>query len=342
MYKITSLVIAEASKIKKTGKETPPPADPKSAPHYLEKTIPQQFLIGKEKVKIDGYTTELMVKTYHPDAILVEGTIELSELFTEKTLEIKAKLIKACLASAKKNGAREDMAEEYTIYQISGYSGDPELFLQQSGHEIARLLKAEKMPLDEKEVEYTLSFQFKYNKDDLMIVDWDGAFVFDPSGEFKEDIELLSLANYQLLRYRILDEDLSERMKKISKVVQLDKTKLWGLIPSKEVTEEFKDLIKIRTQSISQFDSLESTMKLKGDWYSARIYGLISKKFRLESWKEAVKEKMDSLEDVYDIAAENLGMSKLQRLELVQIWAFFFLQIGWLTILILEFFYYAK
>ncbi|HBM45945.1 MAG: hypothetical protein UT05_C0001G0078 [Parcubacteria group bacterium GW2011_GWF2_38_76] len=342
MFKITSFVIAEAAKIKKTGKEAPPPILPKSAPSYFDKSVPAQYIIGKEKIKIGKKNIELFIKTYQPDAIVIEATTEVEDVFAENILELKAGMLKACHQSATKNGAKEEPSEEYTVYQVSGYEGDPEDFIKDREEKIAGLLKSEKSILDEKEVDYTLSFQFKYSKDDLMIVDWDGAIVFDQQGDFDEDIELLQLANYQLLRYRILDEDLDERMKKISKAIQIDNIKLWRVIPSKEVTQEFRDIIKLRVQSIAQFEALERNMKLIGDWYSARLYDLMSKKFRLDGWRGTIKEKMESLEDIYSIASENLGMSNLQRLELIQIWAFFFLQIGWLVILILELFYYTK
>ena len=89
-------------------------------------------------------------------------------------------------------------------------------------------MKSEKRELDENEINYTLSSQLKYAKDDLIIVDWDGAFIFDQHGEFGESIEMLQLANLQLLRYRILDEDLDERLQKASKLTQLeDSNKKW-------------------------------------------------------------------------------------------------------------------
>ncbi|MEK7548003.1 MAG: hypothetical protein AAB540_03855, partial [Patescibacteria group bacterium] len=95
-------------------------------------------------------------------------------------------------------------------------------------------------------------------------------------------------------------------------------------------------------ESISQFETLERDIKLIGEWYMGRVYELASKKFRLNDWRQAVKDKLESLEDIYTIAAENLGMSRIQALEYIQIMAFFVLQIGWFIIIILEFFYYSK
>ena len=340
-HKITSFVIAETSRTYR-GKEAPSAPPVKSAPHYFEKSVPSQFIIGQEMVEVNGKPVEFMVKTYHPDTVLVESSLDVENIFDDNIFELKEKLLDACTELAKKRGAKDEPLEEYTAYQISGYKGDPEIILKENAHRIATLLKSEKRELDENEVEHTISFQLKYAKDDLIIVDWDGAFVFDPDGESGESIEMLQLANLQLLRYRVLDEDLDERLQKASKLTQSEDTNKKWFSGTKEVSQAFKEMIKIRSQSIAQFEAMERSIKLIGDWYSARLYDLLAKKFRLDEWRSAIKDKLDSLEDIYSIISENLGVSKLHILELIQIFGFFVLQVGWIILIVLEFMYYTK
>lgn len=342
MHKITSFVIAEVNKAKK-GKELPAPAPIKSSPHYLAKSMPPQLVIGKEEIKVADQEVELLLKTYSPDTVMIEGTIEVKDIFADDTLDLKEKLMDKCFEYGEKHGAKIDTSEEFTVYQVSGYTGDPELFLKKYPNKIASLLKSEKLELDEKEIDYTLSFQFKYAKDDLILIDWDGAVVFDPNGDFEDSIDLLQLANFQLLRYRALDEDLDERLKKVSKLIQPEENKsFWSRFRTKEMKQAFKEVIRIRSQSISQFEALDRDIKLIGDWYSARVYELLSKKFKFDSWHNSVKEKLDSLEDVYSIASENLGMSRMQILSLVEVVGFLILQVFWFILIFLEFAFYTK
>ena len=336
MHKITSFVVAEINKAKK-GKELPAPAPLKSSPIYLAKSMPPQSVIGKEKARVGNYDIELMLKSYYSDALMIEGSIDVEDIFSEETLELEDKLLAACLAYGKKNGAKIETCEEFTVFQVSGYTGDPELFLKKYGNKIASLLKSEKLELDEKEIEYTLSFQFKYAKDDLIVLDWDGAFLFDPKGDFEDSIDLLQLANFQLLRYRALDEDLDQRLKKVYKLVQPDESKgWWSKLMNKEVKQAFKEVVKIRSQSISQFEGLDRDIKLIGDWYSARVYDLLSKKFKFDAWRSIVKEKLDSLEDIYSIAAENFTVSNAQLLDLVQASGWLILLIGYFVLFFLD------
>lgn len=333
-HKITAFIITEAVRAKK-GKEAPAAPPAKSAPHYFEKSVPAQFLLGEEKKKIGGKEVLLVAKSYYPDAVLVEGSMEAEDILSEGILELKDNLHEACYEFAKQKGGKEELAEEYTVYQISGYQGDPELFLKKYSSRIAGILKSEKLELDEKEVEHTLSSQLKYAKDDLAIVDWDGAFLFYPKGEFGETIELLELANYQLLRYRILDRDLDERLQKISKLIERP-TKKWFVLKTGEVTQAYREVIKVRSQSVSEFEALDRDIKLIGEWYSARLYDLATKKFKIDEWHGVVKEKLESLEDVYSIVAENFSISNRQIFDFVQMAGWFILMIGWFVLLYLE------
>jgi len=334
-HKVTAFIIAAATKERK-GKETPT-LTAKSAPHYFEKSIPAQFLITQQKIEIDGVPIDIAVKTYHPDAVLVSGNFEVADIFKQENLiDLRDKLQEFCYSLAKKYGAKDEPSEEYTIYQISGYEGDPEFFLSSFGQKIASLLKSEKITLDEKEIEYTLNYQLKYGEDDLIVVDWDGAFVFDPKGEVGETIEMMELANYQLLRYRILDEKLDEQMQKTIQLIETEPKKK-SFFEQSEFREDFLRLIKRRAEAVAKFEALERDIKLIGEWYSARLYDLISKKFKLAEWRRAIQDKLESIEDIYNIATEKLGLSRVQRLELIQIWGFFLLQIGWLVLIVLEF-----
>lgn len=336
--------IVTPTKDNKKGREVSPILSVKRAPHYFEKTVPTQFILNEKEVLIDKLPVKLITKIYYPDFLLIEAIVEVKDVFAENILEIKYKLRELCYEVANKNGSNAEITEEYSIYQIYDYKGNPETtFLKNNESKIANLLKSEKIDLDEKEVEYTLASKLKYGKKDLVIVDWDGAFVLDPAGGFDETIELLEIANYQVMRYRALAHKLNERMGQVGRLLEpIKKNSRFLLWPTKEITNEFKEIIRVRSESISQFETLEGEITLIGDWYSARLYTLISKKFQLDNWRNVVKEKLESLEDIYSIASENLGMSKVQRLELVQIWGFFILQIGWLVLIILEFFYFTR
>jgi hypothetical protein len=298
----------------------------KSAPSYPD-VIPKQKIIKLERRRIDGVEVGFLVKAYLPDVVVVEASLDMDDILGDTTLDVKRSLINECRKILREFTCDQEYDEEYSVYCISGYSGDPEVYLSLYGERIAAFLKNERMMLDEEEVKATLSSYLKYGKDDITIVDWDGAFIFDSTGDFDSNIELFEIANLQLLKSRILDDDLDERLEKTLRMMGATKKRL-PIIRSGEVRRTVKEIIETRTQSILESEAVERNIKLIGDWYSAKLYSLISRKFHLDSWKANIKEKMDTLEDVYTMATENFSVSYRATLEFV-------ILAGWFVLLIL-------
>ena len=298
----------------------------KSAPSYLD-VVPKQKIIKLEKRDVEGIEVGFLVKAYLPDVVVVEASLEMDDILSDSTLEFKRSLTAECRKILEEFTCNREFDEEYGVYCISGYSGDPEVYLSIYGEKIAAFLKNERMPLDEEEVQATLSSYLKYGKDDITIVDWDGAFIFDSAGDFESNIELFEIANLQLLKSRILDDDLDERLEKTLQLTKSLKKRL-PIIRSGEVKKVLKEIIEIRTQSILESEAVERNIKLIGDWYSAKLYSLISKKFHLDSWRAEIKEKLDTLEDVYTMATENFSVSYRATLE-------FIILAGWFVLLLL-------
>jgi hypothetical protein len=297
----------------------------KSAPRYPD-VIPKQKIIKVEKRVCDDIEVGFIVKAYLPDVVVVEASLDMDDILSNSTLDFKRRLINECRSVLGEFGCDPLFDEEYSVYCISGYSGDPEVYLSLYGDRIAAFLKNETIELDEEEVRATLTTNLKYGKDDITIVDWDGAFIFDSAGDFDSNIELFEIANLQLLKSRILDYDLDERLEKTLRLVTTSK-KL-PVIRSTEVRRVVREIIEIRTLSILESEAVERNIKLIGDWYSAKLYSLISRKFHLESWKAEIKEKLDTLEDVYTMATENFSVSYRSTIEFVILG-------GWFVLLVL-------
>ncbi len=313
----------------------------KSSPHYFPLSVPHFVTVSEEKKRINGHNVAFVVLGYAPYILIVQAVIELTDIFDQKqTSDWENALYEESYKIIKKWGGSEEMSEVYSIFEVSGYEGDPEQFLVHAPV-IASLLKSETITLDPKEVEYTLSTQIKYAKHDLSIIDWDGAFLFDTEGDFGLAVELLMLANLQLLRHRILDKRLDHQLMNIQDIMKALGTKKW-FSSNKAISDAAKDILERRLTWISAFESLERDIKLIGEWYSARFYDLASKKLKISEWRAAIKEKLDSLEDIYSSLVENFSVSAKERAEWVEIVAWFILQVGWFVLIILEFLYFTK
>lgn len=313
----------------------------KSAPHYFEISVPNQVVISEEKVFADGAEAIMQLKGYPPDILVLQTTVEVPDIFDQKKVsELEDHILEESYKILKERGGRKEASETYSIFCVTGYSGDPDQFAKHADA-IAALLKSEKARLDPEEVAYTMAAQIKYGNNDAAVLDWDGAFLFDPEGDIEASIELLTLANLQLLRYRILDRHLDDRLEQMKHLVKTP-PKRFSLRRDKGVEDGLRGIIKSRMESIQQFQAIERDIKLIGDWYFARLYDMASKKLKLNEWRNSIREKLDSIEGIYNMVAENLTISTKDRAEWIQIIAFFILQIGWLVLIVLEFFYFTK
>jgi hypothetical protein len=297
----------------------------RSAPSYPD-VIPKQKVIKLEERSVADRKVGFLVKAYLPDVLVVEASVVVNSILADTTLELKRKLVTECRRVLAEYTCNREFDEEYSVYCISGYQGDPEVYLSLYGDRIVAFLKNENEQLDEEEVSATLASYLKYGKDDITIVDWDGAFIFDAAGDFMSNIELFEIANLQLLRSRILADDLDRRLEKTLNLLRTPKTV--PLIRSRDIRKVLKEIIEIRTQSILESETIEHNIKLIGDWYSARLYSLIARKFHLDEWAKDIKEKLDMLEDVYTMATENFSISYRATIEFV-------ILAGWFILLLL-------
>jgi hypothetical protein len=338
--KLVSLAICETAQAKR-GKETAAPASAKSAPHYFEKSVPQQYIISQERIEIGGKPGDLVLKTYQPSFFLAEARFDLEDAPFEEIFSFKEDVTGRLSEYLKEKGGRDvdEFSEEYSVFIISGYKGNPEQFLDKR-ETIAGLLKSERSPLNEEEIDYTLSYKIKYAKDDLVIIDWDGAFIFDPEGDYESTLELLELANFQLLRYRIFDRELESRLQRVSHAIETTPAERRFFFKRSEMHGALREFMILRSRSISDFQALDRDIKLIGDWYSARLYELVSKKFKLDDWRSTVKSKLDALEDAYTIASEKFTRSWEEKNRIIEIIAWYVLLIGWFVLLALDFYFY--
>ena len=197
---------------------------------------------------------------------------------------------------------------------------------------IAAFLKSEREPLDEKEVAQTLETSIKYGKDDLLVVDWDGAFIFNRTGQFDETIRLLELGNLSLLRYRILDFELDRRLYKLTRLLHAQEKKLFTMFRGSGIKEVVRKIIHARSRSIIEFESMERNIKLIGDWYSAKVFSVIEKKFHLDEWA-GIKEKLTRAMSTR--WRRNFSLIN-KRMDIILIFGWLILLIGWSVLLVFD------
>jgi hypothetical protein len=312
----------------------------KSAPPYSAISVPRPMALGSHEGEVDGHPVTFELRGYRPNVLLVQARVDVADVLRAETFDVEAALLERAQAILADHGCPREFSEEYSIFVVSGFDGPVERFLAHA-QLIASLLKSEREPLALREIEHTLSVRIQYGRDDLAIIDWDGAILFDRDGDVDEEIELLALANLQLLRHRLLDRDLDARVSHLASMVGRPGQSSLEL-HHRDVSRGLMETIAHRTRSISELQRLEREIKLIGDWYSARFYETATGKFKIPDWRRSIQAKLESLEDIYSVVAEYFSLSRRHRAEWYQIILFFILQLGWFALIILELFYFTR
>jgi hypothetical protein len=207
--------------------------------------------------------------------------------------------------------------EDYLVFTLlTDSSAEPaEALIGSHGPLIAQLLRGEREALSAQEREEVLRHRISYYTTDMVIATWSSALVYDTSQGASGVLEILEFANSQLLEFRYYDQLLDSELARIYARLQSDN---WRrvLIPrryaraARQVHSLFIDVNELT-------DKTENALKIAGDVYAARVFGITAARLGLEQWKANVREKLETVDDIYRFAIERTSMARGEFLELL-------------------------
>src|SRR5579862_7856045 len=260
------------------------------APQYFEYTpAPLRITQSIEPVRIDEtFATDPRVQVvmydfgavsvlYHiplsGDASrllsLSEGLYENQALLSDSRRRVDD-LLKV-IESAVSRAAVSPFVEDYAIFEVESFK-EPMTVEELTTHyaaEIAQILRAEARELSHDEVIDATSHRISFGKDDVALVDWNAALVLDKDAQ--DILTVLEFANVELLEMRFLDQRLDEALGRAYERVS-KRSRRWFRFPSNPSV--LRDISQWQVDSAVLFESVNSSLKLLGDQYLARLYRL--------------------------------------------------------------------
>ena len=109
---------------------------------------------------------------------------------------------------------RDWLSEDYYIFTLSNVPGQPRGsdLLTQQGPQIAQILRGELFPLARQENDDVLQASLSYYPNDLVVVGWNAALVYDTPAGVETSVQILEYVNSQLLEFRHYDELLTREL----------------------------------------------------------------------------------------------------------------------------------
>lgn len=241
-------------------------------------------------------------------ALLEEGTA-----VDEQALKLLPKLleqIRPALVSESKSTHYED----YTIYYLEEFMSpcSPKSLLNESI--IPALLLAEhQVVLSESSRQITMEQKHQYGENDLVVVEWNAAFVYEPNGG-REVADILEFAVTHLLEMRYYDDLLDQRLKDLyEQISKLKRGFVWRGNFDRVYRESSAKFIEF-TEFIER---VENSLKVVGDFYLASVYRSATRKFRLTDWQTSVTRKIGILGQVSNLLQGEANSRRSHALEFI-------------------------
>jgi hypothetical protein len=212
---------------------------------------------------------------------------------------------------------RENLvSEDYLVFALTDVDDaqGAEGLLAAHGPEIAQMLRGEREPLSEQERDEVLRHRISYLVNDLVVPTWNAALVYDTEAGAQAAIEILEFANSQLLEFRYYDELLDAELARI--YAQLQATGWFQNWVGRRYTRAARQVHALFIDVNELTDKTENALKIAGDVYAARLFGLVAARLGLDHWKANVREKLKTLDDIYRFAVEQTSMARGEFLEL--------------------------
>ena len=203
--------------------------------------------------------------------------------------------------------------EDYILYFIESFTEEYE----DASHVLieediaALVLNEEKAQLAAQVVERIYSSKLQYYKSDMALIDWNSAFIIEPTGSMDVP-DVIEFALNQLLEMRYYDDLLDRKLREIYSAVELKDISIFSSKYTNLALEAGQRYIEIA----EIVESVENSLKVIGDVYHSAVFRTASTKFRFTDWQLSIDNKLDNLADLCKLLLDNINSKRSHLLEL--------------------------
>jgi hypothetical protein len=218
------------------------------------------------------------------------------------------------------------LSEDYFIFHVSEASGVASAadLVRDHGLEIAQVVRGDPLQLSAGECNEVLHSQISYYANDITVIGWNAAFLYDTTAGAETAIQLLEYANSQLLEFRHYDELLTEILDRAYALLE-QKT---GFLARWRLARSARNLHTTLLDVAELTERADNAIKFLSDMFAARLYRLAAAKVGVPDYKELVSRKVKMADDLYNYMVDQFNQSRA-----------FFLEFTVVLILLIELYY---
>lgn len=219
--------------------------------------------------------------------------------------------------------------EDYFIFLMREIQGNPTAaqLLGSCRQQLAQVVRGENAALSDDELKEILQSAMSYYPNDLAVLGWNAAFVYDSAAGSETALQLLEYANSQLLEFRHYDDLLTRELGAVYDSLERKPT----LLNSWRLPGEASRLQTVLLDVTELTERADNAIKFLSDMFAARLYRLAAAKVGVPDYQGLVAEKLKTAEDLHQDMTEQFNESRA-----------FFLEVVVVLILLIELYYAFK
>ena len=178
--------------------------------------------------------------------------------------------------------------------------------------DLVPLLSGEQRALSDGARRDLLRQSFSYYADDLVVLTWDRAFIYEPRGD-SDVADVLEVANAQLLEMRYYDELLDDELPRMYGLVQT--TRRTAILAPRRFAKLARRLYTLVAEVTELTEKADNALQVTEDVYLARIYASALGLFRVPTVSAAVDRKLSIIRDTYTALYDEANSSRAGLME---------------------------
>lgn len=209
------------------------------------------------------------------------------------------------------------LSEDYFIFHVRELAGSPSAadVLAKHGAQVAQIVRGETAALSEGERQEILQGRISYYPNDLAVIGWNGAFIYDSPAGAETAIQLLEYANSQLLEFRFYDEFMTRQLAMVYDSLEEGN----GILRRWRMARKASHLHTILLDVMELTERTDNAIKFLSDMFSARLYRLAAAKVGVPDYKDLVNEKLRTAEELYRFMVDQFHQGRAFALEVMVI-----------------------
>ncbi|MBL8233920.1 MAG: hypothetical protein JNL98_35805 [Bryobacterales bacterium] len=224
------------------------------------------------------------------------------------------------IAKTIRRPATQLLSEDYTVIELRRALSEDSAALTSSqllsrhGSAIAQVVRGEPNTLSESECGEVLKNSISYSPNDLLVVGWSAALVYEAQSEDPEPtIALLEYANTQLLEFRYYDQILSSVLDQIYKLLK----RRAGVFGRWRMAREAERLNAMVVEIRELTERADHAIKFLSDVFYARMYKMAAARIGVADYRQLVDDKLRTANELYRFLMDETHHGRAFVLELM-------------------------